>query len=110
MASRFCPDETSLISRAVDRIRFKFAQSDFPPQENYEESIIGIIADTTRYYHFKDFKEVRTDDIRAKKQMTFTPQQLDFFGEDKPKNEDQKSKGKFIHIIFENGKTTFKEQ
>ncbi len=99
-----------LTKQMVNRIRFKFTQSDFPPQENYEEAIIGVIADTTRYYHFKDFKEVRTDDIRTKKKMIFTPRQLDFFGEDKPKGENQKSNGKLIHIIFEDGKTTFKEQ
>ena len=99
-----------LTKQMINRIRFKFTQSDFPPQENYEEAIIGIIADTTRYYHFKDFKEVHTDDIRSKKKMIFSPKQLDFFGEDKPKDDDQKSNGKLIHIIFENGKTTFKDQ
>ena len=99
-----------LTKQMINRIRFKFTQSDFPPQENYERSIIGIIADTNRYYHFKDFKEARTDDIRTGKKMIFTPTQLDSFGEDKPKGEDQKSNGKLIHIIFENGKTTFKEQ
>jgi hypothetical protein len=98
-----------LTKQMVNRISFKFIQSDFPPQENYEEAVIGIIADTTRYYHFKDFKEMRTDDIRNKKKMIFTPRQLDSFGEDKPKGEDQKSNGKLLHIIFENGKTTFKE-
>jgi len=99
-----------LTKQMVNRIRFKFTQSDFPPQENYEEAIVGIIADTTRYYHFKDFKEVRTNDIRSKKKMIFTPRQLDFFGEDKPKNHGPKSDDKLIHIIFEDGKTTFKEQ
>jgi hypothetical protein len=99
-----------LTKQMVNRIRFKFTQSDFPPQENIEEALIGIIADTNRYYHFKDFTQVRTNDIRTKKKMIFTPKQLDFFGEDKPKDEDQRSNGKLIHIIFENGKTTFKEQ
>ena len=99
-----------LTKQMVNRIRFKFTQSDFPPQENAEEAIIGIIADTTRYYHYKDFKEVRTEDIRTKKKMIFVPKQLDFFGEDKPKNEGQKQNGKLIHIIFENGKTTIKDQ
>jgi len=98
-----------LTKQMVNRIRYKFTQSDFPPQENYEEAIIGTIADTGRYYHFKDFKELHTDDIRTKKKMIFTPRQLDFFGEDKPKGTEPKSKGKLIHIIFENGKTTFKE-
>jgi len=92
------------------RIRFKFTQSDFPPQESYEETIIGIIADTTRYYHFTDFKEVHTSDIRSHKKMIFTPKQLTFFGQDKPKNDDQKTNGKLIHIIFEDGKTTIKDQ
>ena len=99
-----------LAKQMVNRIRFKFSQSDFPPQENYEEAIIGTIADTTRYYHFKNFKEVHTNDIRNKKKMIFTPKQLDFFGEDKPKDESSKSNGKLIHIIFEDGKATFKDQ
>ena len=99
-----------LTKQMVNRIRFKFTQSDFPPQEKYEEAIIGVIADTTRYYHFKDFKEVHTDDVRTKKKMIFTPKQLDFFGDDKPKETDPESKGKLVHIIFEDGKTTFKEQ
>jgi hypothetical protein len=99
-----------LTKQMLNRIRYKFTQSDFPPQEKYEEAIIGIIADTTRYYHFKDFNEVHTDDVRTQKKMIFTPRQLDFFGEDKPKDTDQASNGKLIHIIFENGKTTFKEQ
>jgi hypothetical protein len=99
-----------LTKQMINRIRFKFTQSDFPPQQNYEEAIIGVIADTTRYYHFKDFKEVRTDDIRTKKKMIFTPKQLDLFGDDKPKDENVNAKGKLIHIIFEDGKTTFKEQ
>ena len=99
-----------LTKQMVNRIRYKFGQSDFPPQQNYEESIIGVIADTTRYYHFKDFKEVHTYDLRTKTRKIFVPKQLDFFGQDKPKDENSKSKGKLIHIIFENGKTTFKEQ
>ena len=98
-----------LTKQMINRIRFKFTQSDFPPQENYEEAIIGIIADTNRYYRFTDFTQLHTDDIRTNKKMIFTPQQLDFFGEDKPKNENRKQNGKLIHIIFENGKTTIKE-
>jgi len=98
-----------LTKQMINRIRFKFTQSDFPPQQNYEEAIIGIIADTTRYYNFTDFKEVRTSDVRTKKKMIFTPKQLDYFGDDKPKADQDKSNGKLIHIIFEDGKTTVKE-
>ncbi len=104
----FMPD--FLAKQMVNRIRYKFGQSDFPPQGSYEVAIIGVIADVTRYYHFKDFKELHTSDLRTKKKMIFTPRQLDFFGEDKPKGPVQKSNGKLIHIIFENGQTTFKEE
>lgn len=97
-----------LTKQIVNRIRFKFTQSDFPPQEDYEKTIVSVIADTTRYYHFKDFKEVRTNDLRTKKKMIFTPPQLALFGEDKLKN--SKQNGKLIHITFENGKTTFKDE
>jgi len=99
-----------LSKQMVNRIRFKFTQSDFPPQENYEEAIIGIVADTCRYYHFTDFKEVRTDDLRNNKKMIFTPKQLDFFGEDKPKNAGQKPTDKTIPLIFEDSKAIPKGQ
>ncbi|MBF0570980.1 MAG: hypothetical protein HQL12_03820 [Candidatus Omnitrophica bacterium] len=99
-----------LTKQMINRIRFKFTQSDFPPQESYEEAILGVIADTNHYYRFKDFKEVRTNDIRARKKMILTPKQLAFFGEDKMKDNGANSKGKLIHIIFEDGKTTFKDQ
>ncbi|MDE2028533.1 MAG: hypothetical protein KGJ11_08330, partial [Candidatus Omnitrophica bacterium] len=98
-----------LAKQIVNRIRFKFTQSDFPPQQGYERAILSIIANTLHYYHFKDFKEVRTDDIRTKKKMIFTPKELAYFGENKGKVSPQE-KGKLIHIIFENGKTTLKDQ
>jgi hypothetical protein len=100
-----------LAKQIVNRIRFKFTQSDFPPQNGYEEAVIGTIADTLRYYNFKDFTQVHTDDVRTKKQMIFTPPQLDYFGEDRPKKgKPPAGNGKLIHIIFENGQATVKDQ
>jgi len=99
-----------LAKQIVNRIRFTFTQSDFPPQQDYEQVILGTIADTVRYYHFKDFQEVRTNDLRSKKKKIFAPGDLEYFGEDKSKDKDAKSNGKLIHIIFENGKTTFKDE
>jgi hypothetical protein len=98
-----------LTKQMINRIRFKFTQSDFPPQENYEDIILGIIADTNRYYHFTGFNAVHMEDIRTKKIMTLTPKQLESFGDNKPKD-GQKPNGKLIHIIFEDGKTTIKDQ
>lgn len=98
-----------LAKQMINRIRFKFTQSDFPPQDGYEKPIIDIIADTIRYYQFKDFKDARLNDLRAKKKAILTRDQLDIFGEDRhPKKE--KTKGKLIHVIFDNGKTTFTEE
>ena len=99
-----------LTKQMINRIRFKFTQSDFPPQEKYEDAIIGIIADTTRYYQFTDFTSVHTKDIRTKKVMILNPKQLDFYGDDKPKEKSPEANGKLIHIIFEDGKTTIKDQ
>lgn len=98
-----------LAKQMVSRIRSKFQQGDFPAQEDYQEAIVGVIADTTRSYDFKDFKDVHTNDIRTHQKMIFTPAQLDHFGENKPKQPD-KPTGKLIHIIFEDGKTTFNEE
>src|SRR5262249_31545538 len=66
-----------LAKQMLNRIRFKFGQSDFPPQSNYEDAIIGAIADTTRYYNFNDFKEVDLTDVRSKKKTVLSPKQLD---------------------------------
>ena len=99
-----------LTKQMINRVKFKFNQSDFPPQENYEDVIIGAVADVIRYYNFKEFSSIKTNDVRSKKKMIFSPKQLDFFGDDRPNAKGSKSNGKLIHIIFEDGKTTFKEQ
>jgi hypothetical protein len=99
-----------LTKQMLNRIRFKFNQSDFPPQEKYEEAITGIVADTIRYYHFTDFAEASFKDKRSDKTMVLTPKQLDLFGEDKPKDAGQRSKSKPIHMIFEDNNPTFKVQ
>ena len=96
-----------LVKQMINRIRFKFTQSDFAPQEDYENVIIGIIADTTRYYKFEDFKEVATKNLRTSRKMVFTREQLKSFGEDKPL--DPAQQGKLIHIRFDNGEIQMDE-
>lgn len=95
-----------LTQQIINRIRFKFQYSDFPPGENYDNTTIGIVADTLRYYHFKDFTHVRLNNIRLGKKYMFDKSQLVNFGEDKP----QENKGKLIHIRFKDGKPEFEEE
>lgn len=73
-----------LTKQMVNRIRFKFQQSDFPPQANAEDAIIDVIADTVRYYGFTDFKEAHVSNIRTKTTKVLTPRHLDAFGDDRP--------------------------
>lgn len=94
-----------LTEQIVNRIRFKFQYSDFPPEEKYDHTIIGIVADTLRYYKFKDFSNVRLINIRLSKKYLFDKSQLINFGEDKPKE----VKGKLIHIRFKDGQPEFEE-
>ena len=95
-----------LTKQIVNRIHFKFQYSDFPPGENYDNAIIGIVADTLRYYKFKDFTNVRLSNIRLGKKYLFDKSQLVNFGDDKPKE----NQGKLIHIRFKDGKPEFEEQ
>ena len=95
-----------LSQQIVNRINFKFQRSDFPPNPDFDDAIIGIVADTTRYYGFIDFTEVKLNNLRQDKKFIFSKLQLASFGDDKLPNN---NKGKLIHIIFENGKAKFNE-
>ena len=99
-----------LTKQMINRIRFKFTQSDFPPRKIMKKPSSALLPTSPVIIILKISRKCTPMISGTKKKMIFTPKQLDFFGEDKPKDEDQKSKGKLIHIIFEDGKTTFKEQ
>ena len=94
-----------LTRQIVNRISFKFQYSDFPPGESYDNAIVGIIADTLRYYKFNDFTNIRLNNIRLSKKYLFDKSQLVNFGEDKPKE----NQGRLIHITFKDGKPEFEE-
>ncbi len=95
-----------LTRQIVNRISFKFQYSDFPPGESYDNTIIGIVADTLRYYKFNDYTNIRLNNIRLSKKYLFDKSQLVNFGEDKPKE----NQGRLIHIRFKDGKPEFEEQ
>jgi hypothetical protein len=70
-----------LIEQIKNRVNFKFLRSDFPPDGDIVIEIAGLIANTFRYYDYKDFSMVVLKDIRDKKSYQFDPQQLASFHE-----------------------------
>ncbi len=100
------PMSEFLTKQIINRIHFKFQYSDFPPKHNYDKTIIGIVADTLRYYHFENFTNVRLNNLRLGKKYLFDKSELVNFGEDKPKE----NEGKLIHIRFKDGTPKFNEE
>ena len=96
-----------LSKQIVNRIHFKFQYSDFPPKDmNFDNTVIGIVADTVKYYGFDDFTNVRLNNLRMNKKYLFDKSQLVNFGEEKPKE----NEGKLIHVRFKDGKPEFNEE
>jgi hypothetical protein len=95
-----------LAKQIANRVRFKY-QSTTLKTDNHDNLITGIIADTTRYYSFEDFKEVRLSNLRTDQKFIFTKDQLANFGDD----QDYKGepKGKLIRIRFDHGKAEISE-
>ncbi len=98
-----------LSTQLTNRIQFKFQRSDFPPNPDFDDAIIAIVADTTRYYQFNEFAEIRLNNLRLNKKFIFTKEQLAAFGDDKPQDK-KASQGKLIHIVFENGKVQIPDE
>lgn len=103
-----------LTKQIVNRINFKFQRSDNPPADDFDTAIVGIIADTLRYYHFSDFTSVELTNLRVpenqdkRKKMIFERNQLSSFGDD-PEEKKGSNGGKLIHIRFENGEAKITE-
>lgn len=103
---RDIPMSEFLTKQILNRIRFKFQRSDFPPSPDYDKTIMGIVADTLRYYNFEDFTNVRLNNMRTGKKYIFDKQQLSDFGEDKP----PEPKSRLIHIRFKDGQVQFNDE
>jgi hypothetical protein len=96
-----------LSKQIVNRIHFKFQYSDFPPKDNkFDDIVIGIVADTVKYYQFDDFTNVRLNNLRLNQKYLFDKAQLVNFGDEKPKE----NEGRLIHIRFKDGKPEFNEE
>lgn len=68
-----------LTKQALNRIRFKYQQSDFKPGDNTEEEIITIVAETFQAYRFGDFKSVELNNLAVPKTVIFEQRQLGTF-------------------------------
>ena len=68
-----------LTKQALNRIRFKYQQSDFKPGDNTEEEMITIVAETFQAYHFQDFKSVELKNLATQKEVIFEQSQLSTF-------------------------------
>ncbi len=97
-----------LAKQIVNRINFKFQHSDFEPPNDFDNTIVGIIADTLRYYDFKDFTTVQLNNLRPLSpprqnvKYIFEKNQLESFSEDVDE-ERTKPQGKLIRIRFDKG-------
>ncbi len=68
-----------LTKQILNRIRFKYQQSDFKPSEDTVEEIITIAAQTFQGYHFSDFKSVQLNDLATGKMIIFEQSKLAAF-------------------------------
>ena len=68
-----------LTKQALNRIRFKYQQSDFKPGDNTEEEMIAIVAQTFQAYHFQNFKSVELNNLVTQKKVIFEQPQVATF-------------------------------
>ena len=53
-----------LTKQMINRINFKFQNSDFPPTENSKDEIIQIIQETLKAYQFTDYQSIKLKDLK----------------------------------------------
>lgn len=54
-----------LLEQMINRINFKYGQSDFPPGDDAENEILKLATITLQYYDFTDFLYIKLHDLRA---------------------------------------------
>ena len=95
---------TDFLAKQMEtRIKFKFTQSDFPPKSDPDKAIVAIVANTLRFYPFKDYQGLYLYDLRGKHDMLFNKKQLKTFEEKTPWEDRQ---GRLTTIHFDGTKFT----
>lgn len=83
-----------------NRVRFRFTQSDFQPKAEPDKIILEIAANTLRFYPFTDYTGVTLNNLRDKKENSFSKEELKSFEEEKFW---EKSAGRLTTIHFNAG-------
>lgn len=94
-----------LTDQIKTRIKFKFSGSDFPPKTDPDQVVIAIIANTLRFYPFRDFTTIDLSNFRDNRQMQFTKEQLKTY-EEKPAWESERGRMTVIHFDPRKGMIT----
>jgi len=68
-----------LTKQIVTRIKFKYAQSDFPPSDDTESEILKITAQTLNGYSFDEFSNVELTDLADNKSLVLDKTKLTTF-------------------------------
>ena len=68
-----------LTKQILNRIRFRYLLSEFPPSDNPEDEILKIVNETTSAYGFEDFQSVELNDLHTDKKYLFDKSQLKTF-------------------------------
>lgn len=99
-----------LTKQIAQRARYKFQNSDFPPEETPKTEILKIIAKTFMIYEYKNFDALLLTDLRAKAGESFTRTQIETMYKDIVP-EKEVPKGKVVTVDFsELGKEKEKEE
>jgi len=74
---------TEFLTKQIShRLKFKYAQSDFPPGDDTETEILKVVAKTINGYGFDAFETVKLVDIGQKKEYLFHKGQLAAYGKE----------------------------
>ena len=68
-----------LTKQILNRVRFRYLLSEFPPSDNPEDEILKIVNETTSAYGFEDFQSVELNDLHTDKKYLFDKSQLKTF-------------------------------
>ncbi len=87
-----------LTDQMKTRIKYKFSGSTFPPKTEPDQVIIGLVANTVRFYPFQDFTTIKLSNFREKRELEFSKEQLKAY-EEKPLWESER--GRMTVIRFD---------
>lgn len=86
-----------LTDQVKTRIKYRFSAGNLPPKANPDDVVIGIVANSLRFYPFQDFTTIKLSNFREKRELQFTKEQLKTY-EEKPLWETERGRMTVIHF------------